>query len=230
MFDKPTLVTMISYSLRVPTLKLRCLAADILAAMCLISALGHQLVLDGFLDARIAQNETFRFEWLISSLEAFADTREGGDMEEESAVWEWRTAALGLVNAVTASGVDLEMRCDLRGEMKRRGFDHAVDVRINVSCQGGADEKELLHREPTDTFMVQAEVYVEDQDKDLQELKQLNQIETIPVASSDDGDESSGEEVSGGELEKHGESHLAAIYEEVADLRSQVCPRLHHCR
>ena len=78
--------------------------------------------------------------------------------------------------------------------------------------------------------MIQAEVYVEDRDEDLQELKQLNQIETIPIASSDDGDETSGEEVSGGELEKHGESHLAAIYEEVADLRSQVCPRLHHCR
>ena len=126
---------MITYCLRVPTLKLRCLAADILAAMCLISALGHQLVLDGFSDARIAQNETFRFEWLISSLEAFSQpTVEGGDLDlgEESAVWEWRTAALGLVNAVTASGVDLEMRCDLRGEMKRRGFDYAVDVRPSL--------------------------------------------------------------------------------------------------
>lgn len=138
MFDKPTLVTMITYSLRVPTLKLRCLAADILAAMCLISALGHQLVLDGFSDARIAQNETFRFEWLISSLDAFSEPAvEGGDLDmgEESAVWEWRTAALGLVNAVTASGVDLEMRCDLRGEMKRRGFDHAVDVRLSLAME-----------------------------------------------------------------------------------------------
>jgi diaphanous 1 len=128
-FDKPTLVTMITYCLRVPTLKLRCLAADILAAMCLISTIGHQLVLDGFSDARITQGETFRFEWLISSLEAFTDLPEGCDLEEESAVWEWRKAALGLINALTGFGVDLEMRCDLRGEMRRRGFDHAVDVR-----------------------------------------------------------------------------------------------------
>jgi diaphanous 1 len=129
-FDKPTLVTMITYCLRVPTLRLRCLAADILAAMCLISTIGHQLVLDGFSDARMTQGETFRFEWLISSLEAFTDLQEGVDLEEESAVWEWSTAALGLVNALTASGADLEMRCDLRGEMRRRGFDHAVDVRL----------------------------------------------------------------------------------------------------
>jgi diaphanous 1 len=120
---------MITYSLRVPTLKLRCLGADILAAMCLISTIGHHLVLDGFSDARMTQGETFRFEWLISSLEAFSDLQEGVDLEVESAAWEWRTAALGLVNAMTASGVDLEMRCDLRGEMRRRGFDHAVDVR-----------------------------------------------------------------------------------------------------
>jgi diaphanous 1 len=77
----------------------------------------------------MTQGETFRFEWLISSLEAFSDLQEGVDLEVESAAWEWRTAALGLVNAMTASGVDLEMRCDLRGEMRRRGFDHAVDVR-----------------------------------------------------------------------------------------------------
>jgi diaphanous 1 len=118
---------MITYSLRVPTLKLRCLAADMLAAMCLISPLGHQLVLDGFSDSKISLGETFRFEWLISSLEAFGSEEEVG-MEDESGMWEWRTAALGLINALTASGIDLELRCDLRGEIRRRGFDHAVDV------------------------------------------------------------------------------------------------------
>ena len=59
---------MITYSLRVPTIKMRCLAADMLAAMCVIPDLGHQLVLDGFSDSKIALGETFRFEWLISSL------------------------------------------------------------------------------------------------------------------------------------------------------------------
>jgi hypothetical protein len=49
-------------------------------------------------------------------------------VEEESGMWEWRTAALGLINALTASGIDLELRCDLRGEIRRRGFDHTVDA------------------------------------------------------------------------------------------------------
>jgi diaphanous 1 len=98
-----------------------------LAAMCLISPLGHQLVLDGFSDSKTSLGETFRFEWLISSLNAF-DSGEEVEVEEESGMWEWRTAALGLVNALTASGIDLELRCDTRGEIRRRGFDHAVDV------------------------------------------------------------------------------------------------------
>lgn len=96
-----------------------------LAAMCLISHLGHQLVLDGFSDSKIALGETFRFEWLISSLEAFSEPEV---VQDEGGMWEWRTAALGLINALTASGIDLELRCDLRGEIRRRGFDHAVDV------------------------------------------------------------------------------------------------------
>jgi len=95
--------------------------------MCLISPLGHQLVLDGFSDSKISLGETFRFEWLVSSLEAFGSGDEV-EVECESGMWEWRTAASGLINALTSSGIDLEFRCDLRGEIRRRGFDHAVDV------------------------------------------------------------------------------------------------------
>jgi len=118
---------MITYSIRVPTLKSRCLSADMLAAMCLISPLGHQLVLDGFSDSKISLGETFRLEWLISSLDAFG-SGDGDEVEDESGMWEWRTAVLGLINALTTSGTDVELRCDLRGEIRRRGFDHAVDV------------------------------------------------------------------------------------------------------
>jgi hypothetical protein len=119
---------MITYTLRLPTPRLRCLATDILAAMCVISGLGHQLVLDGFSDAKTAFNETFRFEWLIGSLEAFSEPLPIEDLEGENAIWQWRTDVLGLVNALTASGEELESRCELRGEMRRRGFDHALDV------------------------------------------------------------------------------------------------------
>jgi hypothetical protein len=120
---------MVTYSLRLPTFKLRCLAADILAAMSIISARGHQLVLDGFSDFKITYTETFRFEWLVSSLEAFIenDTELVG-LDEASILWEWRTAVLGLMNALTAGEEDLESRCDLRQEFRRRGLDHALEV------------------------------------------------------------------------------------------------------
>jgi hypothetical protein len=191
-----------------------------LAAMCLISPLGHQLVQDGFSDSKISLGETFRFEWLISSLEAFGSGDEE-EVEDESGMWEWRTAALGFINALTTSGIDLELRCDLRGEIRRRGFDHAVDVSLltihSIQC---ADEQELLDREPTDTFVVQAENYIEDRDEDLLELRQINLAAIRPP--DDDGTIADSLD-SGLEPEKH-ESHLAAIYEEVADLRTQVRP------
>ena len=131
---------MITYSIRIPTLKLRCLAADMLAAMCLISPLGYQLVLDGFSDSKISQGETFRFEWLISSLDAFG-SGDGDEVEDESGMWEWRTAVLGLINALTTSGIDVELRCDLRGEIRRRGFDHAVDVGQSNQRMGELTER-----------------------------------------------------------------------------------------
>jgi hypothetical protein len=78
-----------------------------------------------------------------------------------------------------------------------------------------------LDREPTDTFVIQAENYIEDRDEDMLELKQLNNIAQIPDRSA--GDEGSpAEDVLDLEPEKHGEPHLAAIYEEIADLRNQV--------
>lgn len=125
---------MVTYSIRLPTLKLRCLAADILAAMSIISGQGHHLVLDGFSDFKITFFETFRFEWLVSSLEAFReeDHNVAGGEGEEAGVWEWRTSVLGLLNALATGEEDLESRCDLRAEFRRRGLDRAVEVsRVN---------------------------------------------------------------------------------------------------
>jgi hypothetical protein len=77
-----------------------------------------------------------------------------------------------------------------------------------------------LDKEPTDTFVVQAENYIEDRDEDLLELRQINQA---AVRLPDDDEKMDGRLDTGSEPEKH-ESHLAAIYEEVADLRTQVRP------
>jgi hypothetical protein len=85
---------------------------------------------------------------------------------------------------------------------------------------GPADEKELLNKEPTDTFVVQAENYIEDRDEDLLELRQINHA---AVRLPDDDEKMDGRLDTGSEPEKH-ESHLAAIYEEGADLRTQVRP------
>jgi hypothetical protein len=87
---------------------------------------------------------------------------------------------------------------------------------------GRADKKELLDKEPTDTFVVQAENYIEDRDEDLLELRQINHAAIHPP---DDDDKAATSLDTGSEPEKH-ESHLAAIYEEVADLRTQVSPDL----
>jgi diaphanous 1 len=147
-FDKPTLVAMVTYSLRLPTPKLRVLAADMLAAMSIISAHGHRLVLDGFSDCKITFIETFRFEWLVSSLDAFLerDREDIGTLREddpsgENEIWEWRASALSLANALASGGEDLASRCELRGELRRRGLDHAIDVspaprfrRVDCKC------------------------------------------------------------------------------------------------
>jgi hypothetical protein len=50
------------------------------------------------------------------------------DLEEASIYWEWRTAVLGLIHALATGDEDLESRCDLRQELRRRGLDHALEV------------------------------------------------------------------------------------------------------
>ena len=77
--------------------------------------------------------------------------------------------------------------------------------------------------EPTDTFMVQAEIYAEDRDEDLLELRQLKHAATVLI---EDGVPESDTDGAGPGLkfkeepERH--EHLAAIYDEVAELRSQA--------
>ena len=83
----------------------------------------------------------------------------------------------------------------------------------------------MLDKEPTDTFVVQAENYIEDRDEDLLELREINHAAICPP---DDDEKTYDSPDSGLESEKH-ETHLAAIYEEVADLRTQVRPPIVIC-
>ena len=79
--------------------------------------------------------------------------------------------------------------------------------------------------------MVQAQIYAEDRDEDLLELRQLKHAATVLIM---DGVPESGTDGAGPGLRSREEperhEHLAAIYEEVAELRSQASISLQRAR
>jgi hypothetical protein len=112
-----TLVAHIAYGTYTASNKLRTLVAEVLAALCVLSAEGHQLVLAAFSDFRVAHEEKFRFEYLVQSLSD--ETDEG---------FEYRTACLTLINAIIGTPESLEERVALRGEFLRRGIEDMLKV------------------------------------------------------------------------------------------------------
>jgi diaphanous 1 len=65
----PTVITHISYAIHNSSLKVYALVCELLAAICIVSpADGHKAVLSAFSDFRVAYEENFRFETLLSSL------------------------------------------------------------------------------------------------------------------------------------------------------------------
>jgi diaphanous 1 len=128
-------ITYIAYSLHTPSLKLRTLASELLAAICVLSLTeGHKTVLAAMSDYRIAYDEPFRFETLIASLR-LPEFQSDGESEdelgfgnEEEGIWEARTAAMALVNALTNCPESLEDRILLREEFGRRGLNEAIVV------------------------------------------------------------------------------------------------------
>jgi diaphanous 1 len=105
----------------------RCHIADLLAALCVLAPLEAQpLLLDAFLELKIALDEKYRFDWLIASLEAYNPYSLQDDHDPGS--WEWRTAVLGLLNGICNAPDDFEARCQIRGELQRRGLDTAIMV------------------------------------------------------------------------------------------------------
>lgn len=129
------MITYIAYSLHTPSLKLRTLASELLAAICVLSLTeGHKTVLAAMSDYRIAYDEPFRFETLIASMR-LPEFQSDGESEdelgfgnEEEGIWEARTAAMALVNALTNCPESLEDRILLREEFGRRGLNEAIVV------------------------------------------------------------------------------------------------------
>jgi diaphanous 1 len=129
--DRPAMVQHIVFCLRTPSPKVRSQVCDLLAALCVMSPdEGHHHVLDAFSELRIAFEDGARFEWLLKNLAGLEPVDENGPL---SAVWEWRTSAMALVNALCNSPDDLERRCEIRGELQRRGLFDSLEVRLPVA-------------------------------------------------------------------------------------------------
>jgi hypothetical protein len=118
-FDHPGLVISLVSALRTPNLKIRCQITDLLAAVCVIAFDGSKLLLDSLSDSRDIFDEQLRFEWLIQSL-----LEDGG-----ADLWLWRANFTILINTLMGSIDALESRCELRAELRRRGFEEVIRVR-----------------------------------------------------------------------------------------------------
>lgn len=128
--SSPTIITHIAYSLHNSLPKLRTLALELLAAICVLSMTdGHKAVLSAMSDYRIAYDELFRFEMLIASLR-LPDT--SNDSANEEGVWDTRTASMALVNALTNCSESLEDRMLLREEFGRRGLNEIIVVSFGM--------------------------------------------------------------------------------------------------
>ncbi|KAK4684327.1 hypothetical protein P7C73_g5857, partial [Tremellales sp. Uapishka_1] len=154
--DRPLLVSLVTFTLHTPSHRLRCQVADLLAALCLLSSVeGGKLILDALQDSHVVFQENHRFEWLLQSLH---QDGEGGAVD--GVHWEWRIAVLSLINALIDSQEELEVRCELREELRRRGLNGVLE--------------EMRLRSPPEHFLTQAEIYQEEKEEDLAELRNLN--------------------------------------------------------
>lgn len=105
----------------------RALAADLLAAVCVISPnAGMQTVLNALADFQGARRGETRFARLVGFLR---DDASASDNESVLDDWSWRTASLALLNAMTGSPRDRDVRNAVRDELHRSGLAEAFRVR-----------------------------------------------------------------------------------------------------
>lgn len=122
------------------SLKIRTLTGELLAAICALSVTqGHRMVLAALSDYRVAFDESFRFETILSYIR-FTGEDEGDhitgapprDGIADDGGWEARTAVLTLINALTNCPDSLEDRIQLREEFSRRGLNEIIVVSIRI--------------------------------------------------------------------------------------------------
>lgn len=137
------MITHIAYALHSSLFKLRTLASELLAAICVLAPTeGHKAVLSAMSDYRIAYDESFRFETLVASLRlpVIGDDSEGEEVSVEcqEGVWEACTASMALINAMINCPESLEDRVLIRDEFGRRGLNEITVVycyeHVILSC------------------------------------------------------------------------------------------------
>ncbi|SAM77134.1 related to Diaphanous protein homolog 1 [Ustilago bromivora] len=166
--EQPNLVNCIAFALRSPSYKLRLQVADVLAALCVLSLEdGHRMVCGALSELKVVTGERFRFAFLVNDLkpnasseslsEAWDTSVDVDDADANEAIeWEYKAAAMVLVNAITNSPEDLEERVSLRDELARRGLNEVL-----VS---------LRYIDPPESLATQIQVYVEEKQEDQDEL------------------------------------------------------------
>jgi len=101
---------------------------------------GHKAVLSALSDFRIAYEENFRFETLLSTLrlpddfDAMNDSDSVVSFADEDGIWDARVASMTLINGLTNCPDDLEERVLLREEFTRRGLSELLVVRSSCHC------------------------------------------------------------------------------------------------
>ncbi|KAJ8462763.1 hypothetical protein ONZ45_g17814 [Pleurotus djamor] len=162
--SSPTIVTHIAYSLSIPSLKLRTLACELLAAICVVSLTdGYRAVLSALSDYRVAFDEQFRFETLLASLRLpDVPNNDNEDIvgfgNEEDGIWEARAATVALLNALTTCPESLEDRVLLREELTRRGLNEIIVA--------------LRYTNPPDALKTQLDVYTEEKFEDEEDMRE----------------------------------------------------------
>lgn len=130
--SNPEVVKAVVACLYAQSLKLRYQAAEVLAPMCVLSPeIGHENVLAAMSASAIRFGEGARFERLVQSLSSVNDHDEhtfNGDVDPDT--WEYRRAAIALVNAIVSSPSALETRMKLRSELASRGINEAMTVSL----------------------------------------------------------------------------------------------------
>ncbi|WWC85530.1 uncharacterized protein L201_000394 [Kwoniella dendrophila CBS 6074] len=150
----PDLLTYTVFAMRIPTIRIRNQILDLLTALVTLAPEdGSKLILGALSDLRSTNRDKYRFSWIFNSI------RSHPEEEEDPAQWEWRTGVVALCSVLCNASDEVEERLELRGELKRHGLMEIL--------------QDLETYEPPSTFLNQCTHYLDDQEDDLMEFREL---------------------------------------------------------